>query len=148
MLVGPTALAFVGDKPDGSSGDAAAVAKALRDYAKSNDALVIKGGVLDGKPLGIEEIKALADLPSREVLLAEFAGAMEYMLGDFAGLLDAKLRELVYAMQELADKGGPGGAGNGSDSSDAADSAPVEASADDAAPSDAADAAEETSEEE
>ena len=107
LLVGPTALAFVGEKPDGSAADAAAVAKALRDFSKSNDSLVIKGGVLDGKALSTEEIKALADLPSREVLFAEFAGAMEYMLGDFAGLLDNKLREFVYALQELVDKGGP-----------------------------------------
>lgn len=144
MLVGPTALAFVGEKPDGSNGDAAAVAKALRDFAKANDALVLKGGVLDGKPLDVDGIKALADLPPREVLLAEFAGAMEHILGDFAGLLDSKLRELTYAMQELADKGGPGGSGNAS-----ADDAPAEADAGDAeAPAAAEASADETSEEE
>ncbi len=123
LLVGPTALAFVGAKPDGSAGDAAAVAKALRDFSNSNDALVIKGGVLDGKSLSTDEIKALADLPSREVLFAEFAGAMEYMLGDFAGLLDNKLREFVYALQELVDKGGP---------ESVTGAAPAEASADEA----------------
>lgn len=106
LLIGPTALAFVGDRPDGSAGDAAGVAKALRDYAKSNDALVIKGGMLDGNSLSSDEIRALADLPSREVLFAEFAGAMEFMLGDFAGLLDSKLREFVYAMEELIEKRG------------------------------------------
>jgi len=123
LLVGPTALAFVGEKPDGSSADAAAVAKALRDFSKTNDSLVIKGGVLDGKALSTDEIKALADLPSREVLFAEFAGAMEYMLGDFAGVLDNKLREFVYALQELVDKGGP---------ESVTGVAPAEASADDA----------------
>jgi len=123
LLVGPTALAFVGEKPDGSAGDAAAVAKALRDFSKTNESLVIKGGVLDGKALTTDEIKALADLPSREVLFAEFAGAMEYMLGDFAGLLDNKLREFVFALQELLDKGGP------DPDSDAAATAPAEASA-------------------
>lgn len=106
LLVGPTALAFVVDKADGTAGDAAAVAKALRDYAKSNEALVIKGGLLDGKSLSPEEIRALAELPSRDVLFAEFAGAMEYMLGDFAGLLENKLREFVYAMEELVEKRG------------------------------------------
>jgi len=130
LLVGPTALAFVGEKPDGSAGDAAAVAKALKEYSKTNDALVLKGGVLDGKALSVDEIKALADLPSREVLFAEFAGAMEYMLGEFAGGLDAKLREFVYAMQELVDKGGPGGAGN----PDAEAAAPAEESADEEQP--------------
>lgn len=139
LLVGPTALAFVGEKPDGSIGDAAAVAKALRDFGKSNDALVIKGGVLDGKALTPDEIKALADLPSREVLFAEFAGAMEYMLGDFAGLLDNKLREFVYALQELLDKGGP---------ETSSGAAPAEASADDAAAGDAESKSEETKSEE
>ena len=121
LLVGPTALAFVGQKDDGSKGDAAAVAKALKDYSKSNDKLVLKGGVLDGKAISSEEIKALADLPSREVLFAEFAGAMEHMLGEFAGLLDNKLQEFVGCMEALVEKGGPGGAG-----------APAESSADDA----------------
>lgn len=126
LLTGPTALAFVGEKADGSKGDPAAVAKALKEYSKSNEALVLKGGVLDGNALSVDDIKALADLPSREALFAEFAGALEHMLGDFAGLLDSKLREFVYGMEELVEKGGPGGAGN----SDAA--APAEESADDA----------------
>ena len=130
LLAGPTALAFVGEKADGSKGDPAAVAKALKEFAKTNEALVLKGGVLDGNALSVDEIKALADLPSREVMYAEFAGALEHMLGDFAGLLDSKLREFVYAMQELEDKGGPGGAGSGE--------APAEASADDAAPAEEA----------
>ena len=143
LLVGPTALAFIGEKDDGSKGDAAAVAKALKEYSKTNDKLILKGGVLDGKAISPEEIKALADLPSREVLFAEFAGALEHMLGDFAGLLDNKLQEFVGTMEALVEKGGPGGAGNSSeaaapdtseaaapDSSEAA--APKEASADDA----------------
>ena len=130
LLAGPTALAFVGEKADGSKGDPAAVAKALKEFAKTNEALVLKGGVLDGNAMSVDEVKALADLPSREVMYAEFAGALEHMLGDFAGLLDSKLREFVYAMQELEDKGGPGGAGSGE--------APAEASADDAAPAEEA----------
>ncbi|MGI9608652.1 MAG: 50S ribosomal protein L10 [Acidimicrobiales bacterium] len=132
LLVGPTALAFVGEKADGSAGDSAAVAKALRDYSKTNEALVIKGGLLDGKSLSQDEIKALADLPSREVLFAEFAGAMEYMLGDFAGLLENKLREFVYAMEELVEKGGPGGTGTQTEAAAAEAAAPAEDSADEA----------------
>jgi large subunit ribosomal protein L10 len=144
LLTGPTALAFVGEKADGSKGDPAAVAKALRDYSKTNDALIIKGGVLDGKALSSDEIKALADLPSREVLFAEFAGAMEHMLGDFAGLLDNKLREFVGCMEALVEKGGPGGAGNPDASAPAeavAETSADEAPASDDAPADSGEAA-------
>lgn len=140
LLVGPTALAFVGEKADGSKGDAAAVAKALKEYSKTNDALVIKGGVLDGKALTTDEIKALAELPSREVLFAEFAGAMEHMLGDFAGLLDNKLQEFVGCMEALVEKGGPGGAGSGEEAPQ--DAAPAEEAAAEEAPQDAAPAEE------
>ena len=133
LLVGPTALAFVGEKADGSKGDAAAVAKALKEYGKTNDALVIKGGMLDGRAISPDEIKALAELPSREVLFAEFAGAMEHMLGDFAGLLENKLREFVGCMEALVEKGGPGGAGS-------ADSEPQDAAADETPQDEAAEA--------
>ena len=67
FLVGPTAIAFV-------DGDVSAVAKALRDLARESPALVVKGGVLDGKALSARELAALADLPSRDVLLAQLAG--------------------------------------------------------------------------
>lgn len=129
LLVGPTALAFVGEKADGSKGDPAAVAKALKEYSKTNDKLVIKGGLLDGKAVTAEEIKAIADLPSREAMLSEFAGAMESILGDFAGVLDAKLQEFVGCMDALIEKGGPSG---GAGESAPTDAAPAEASADDA----------------
>lgn len=133
LLVGPTALAFVGEKADGSKGDAAAVAKALKEYSKTNDALVIKGGVLDGKAISADEIKALAELPSREVLLSQFAGAMESILGDFAGVLDSKLQEFVGCMDALIEKGGPsGGAGEAS-----VEAAPVEEASADEAPAEA-----------
>ena len=132
LLVGPVALAFVGEKADGSKGDAAAVAKALKEFGKTNENLVLKGGVLDGKPISPEEIKALAYLPSREVLFAEFAGAMEHMLQDFAGLLDNKLQEFVGSMEALVEKGGPGGAGSGESSDASQGGAPEEQSADDA----------------
>jgi len=67
FLEGPTAIAFV-------NGDVSAVAKALRDFAKATPTLVVKGGVLDGKVLSVSDLTALADLPSRDVLLARLAG--------------------------------------------------------------------------
>ena len=128
MLVGPTALAFVGEKADGSKGDPAAVAKALKEYSQSNDALIIKGGVLDGKAISADEIKALADLPSRDQMLSEFAGAMESILGDFAGVLDSKLQEFVGVMDALIEKGGPSG-GAGTAEAAPADEAPADEAA-------------------
>ena len=135
LLLGPTALAFVGEKADGSKGDAAAVAKALKEYSKTNDALVIKGGLLDGKAITADEIKALADLPSRDQMLSEFAGAMESILGDFAGVLDAKLQEFVGCMDALIEKGGPSG-GSG-EAAAPADEAPAEEASADEAPAEA-----------
>jgi large subunit ribosomal protein L10 len=97
LLVGPTALAFV-------EGDAAAVAKALRDYGRTNPALVLKGGVLGSKTLSAEEAKALADLPSREVLLARLAGGLAAPLQQLAGLLQALPRNMAYGLQALVDQ--------------------------------------------
>ncbi len=101
MLVGPTAIAFVGEKPDGTPGDAAAAAKVLRDFSKKNNALVIKGGLLGDKLLDETQIKALADLPSREVLLARMAGGIAAPLQQFAGLLQALPRNLAYGLKAL-----------------------------------------------
>ena len=106
LLTGPTAIAFVNEKEDGSPGDAAAVAKALKEFAKNNDKLVLKGGVLDEKILNVDEIKALAELPSREVLLSQIAGLFQAPLGEFVNLLDAVPREFSYALQALIDEGG------------------------------------------
>jgi large subunit ribosomal protein L10 len=97
LLVGPTALAFV-------EGDAAAVAKALRDYGRTNPALVLKGGVLGSKALSADEAKALADLPSREVLLARLAGGLAAPLQQLAGLLQALPRNMAYGLQALVDQ--------------------------------------------
>ena len=82
---GPSAIAFV-------TGDPVEAAKGLRDFAKANPLLVIKAGVLDGKPLTTEEITKLADLESREVLLAKMAGAMKGSLTKAAYLFAAPLR--------------------------------------------------------
>jgi large subunit ribosomal protein L10 len=106
LLIGPTAIAFVGVRADGSAGDVAAVAKALKDFAKTNDSLVIKGGVLDDQLLSAEDLKALAELPSRDVLLAQLAGAFQAPMAKFAGLLAAVPRDFAYGLQALIEKGG------------------------------------------
>ena len=100
LLTGPTAITFV-------EGDAAGVAKALRDYARTNPALVVKGGLLGTKPLSADQIRALADLPSREVLLSQLAGAMAAPMQQFAGLLQALPRNFAYGLKALIeDRGG------------------------------------------
>jgi len=104
LLTGPTAIAFVTTKADGSPGDAAAAAKALREFSKKNAALVLKGGLLNGKVLDESQIKALADLPSREVLLARLAGGIAAPLQQFAGLLQALPRNLAYGLKALIDQ--------------------------------------------
>jgi large subunit ribosomal protein L10 len=101
LLTGPTAIAFV-------DGDAAAVAKALRDSARTNPALILKGGLLGRTPLGADEVRALADLPSRDVLLGQVAGAMAAPLQQFASLLQALPRNFAYGLKALLDeRGGP-----------------------------------------
>jgi large subunit ribosomal protein L10 len=97
MLTGPTGIAFV-------KGDAAAVAKTLRDFARTNPLLVIKGGVLGEKVIGSAETTALAELPPREVLLAQLAGALSAPLQQFAGLLQALPRNLAYGLAALRDQ--------------------------------------------
>ncbi len=104
LLVGPTALAFVAEKPDGTKGDAAAVAKALKDFAEDNDSLVVKGGLLDGELLSPAQIESLAKLPPREVLLAQIAGALAAPLQKFAGLLNALPQNMAYALKALLDE--------------------------------------------
>jgi len=99
LLVGPTAIAFV-------ETDAAGVAKALRDFARTNPGLVIKGGLLGAKVLTATDASALADLPSRDQLLAQLAGTIAAPLQSFAGLLQALPRNLAYGLQALIDKQG------------------------------------------
>ena len=100
FLEGPTAIAFV-------DGDVSAVAKALRDFAKETPTLVVKGGVLDGKALSLADLTALADLPSRDVLLAQLAGLLASPLRTMAGLLKAVPQNLAYGLSALIDaKGG------------------------------------------
>jgi large subunit ribosomal protein L10 len=106
LLTGPTAIAFITEKPDGSPGDAVDVAKALRDFARTNPNLVVKGGVLGTKPLTADEAKALADVEPREVLLAKFAGALAAPMVQLAGLLEALPRNFAYGLQALIDQQG------------------------------------------
>ena len=97
QLVGPTAIAFI-------EGDAVEAAKGLRDFAKANPHLVIKGGVLDGKALSAAEITKLADLESREVLLAKLAGAMNASLSKAVYLFAAPLSQAARTVDALRAK--------------------------------------------
>ena len=107
LLTGPTAIAFVGARSDGSAGDAAAVAKALRDFSRANRALILKGGVLGDKVLSPDDLVSLADLPSRDVLLAQLAGGLQAPLVKLAGLLQALPRNFAYGLQALIDTRSP-----------------------------------------
>ncbi len=126
LLSGPTAIAFVGRKPDGSPGDVAATAKALKNFAKANEALIIKGGVLDNKLLSSEDLKALAELPPRDVLLAQLAGAFQAPMSKLAGLLQALPRDFAYGLKALIDQGGAAPAAEA-----AAEEAPAEEAVED-----------------
>ena len=94
QLTGPTAIAFI-------HGDIATVAKGIRDFAKANPLLVIKGGVLDGRVLDAEAVRKLADLESREVLLAKLAGALKGNLSQAVGLFAAPLSQAARALAAL-----------------------------------------------
>jgi large subunit ribosomal protein L10 len=106
LLTGPSAIAFV-------QGDVVEAAKGLRDFSRANPLLVIKGGVLDGKPLTPAEIVRLADLEPREVLLAKLAGAMKASLSNAAGTfaaLPTQMAQLLAALEQKKAAGGDGGA--------------------------------------
>jgi large subunit ribosomal protein L10 len=96
-LSGPSALTFV-------QGDISAVAKALRDFARANPLLVIKGGLADGSLLSPADLAALADLPPREVLLARLAGALAAPMQQMAGLLQALPRNMAYGISALIEQ--------------------------------------------
>lgn len=121
LLVGPTAIAFIG-------GDPVDAAKGLREFARANPVLVIKGGVMEGKSLSAAEVERIADLESREVLLAKLAGALKALPTRAAGLFQAPLSQvarLAAALQEKAPAtgtigGGPAAATDSTDSTDTA----------------------------
>jgi large subunit ribosomal protein L10 len=140
LLTGPTAIAFI-------RGDVVEAAKGLRDFAKANPALVIKGGYLDGNPIDASEVAKLADLESREVLLGKLAGAMLASLQNAVSLFNAPIAQvarLAGALEAKAEQDPSilaGGAGT----------TPAEPAAEEAAPAaeedTAAEATDETSEE-
>jgi large subunit ribosomal protein L10 len=94
LLVGPSAIAFV-------SGDAVEAAKGIRDFAKTNPLLVIKGGIFEGKVISADDVKKLANLESREVLLSKMAGAMLASLTKAAYLFNAPLAQAARAIDAL-----------------------------------------------
>ncbi|HEV7936371.1 MAG TPA: 50S ribosomal protein L10 [Actinomadura sp.] len=116
LLRGPSAIAFV-------KGDVVEAAKGLRDFAKANPFLVIKGGVIDGKPMTPEEIAKLADLESREVLLAKLAGAMKGTMANAAAVFNALPTQVAQLAEALRAKREE----SGETSEAPADEAPAEA---------------------
>ncbi len=97
LLTGPTAIAFI-------TGDPVLAAKGLRDFARTNPQLVIKGGLLDGKALSPAEVTRIADLDSREVLLAKLAGALKALPTRAAGLFQAPLSQMARLAKALEEK--------------------------------------------
>jgi len=97
LLTGPTALTFV-------RGDAAAAAKAISDYAKTTDLLPFKGGYMDGAPLGVDEIKAIAKLPSRDVLYGQLVGMIASPITGLARGLNALLSGVAIALGQVQAK--------------------------------------------
>jgi large subunit ribosomal protein L10 len=137
LLSGPSAIAFV-------KGDPVEAAKGLRDFSRANSPLVIKGGILDGKTLTVDEISRLADLESREVLLAKLAGAMSASLQTAVSMFQAPLAQVArLAGALLAQAEEDPSVSSGSDleppAAAAADELPPAAGADEAPPAAAAD---------
>ena len=130
LLEGPSAIAFI-------KGDPVVAAKGLRDFAKAHPKLVIKGGVLEGKALDPDEIKKLADLESREVLLAKLAGAMKAAPQQAVSLFAAPLSQAARLFAALQDKLADGAPVRDKVQDDVQDDAPAEASTDESVPADA-----------
>ncbi|MTI48347.1 50S ribosomal protein L10 [Sporosalibacterium faouarense] len=97
FLTGPNAVAFGYE-------DAVAPAKITSEFAKDHKALEIKGGIVDGKLMDLEGVKALADLPSREVLIAQVLGGLNAPISGFANVLQGTMRNLVYALNAVREK--------------------------------------------
>jgi large subunit ribosomal protein L10 len=144
LLSGPSAIAFV-------TGDPVEAAKGLRDFAKANPLLVIKGGVVDGRAVTADEIKRLADLESREVLLAKLAGAMNASMAKAVALFAAPLSKTARTIEALrakveADPSAAAAAPAPAEETpvaEAVEEAPVEETPADEAPADEAPAADE-----
>lgn len=142
LLTGPTAVAFV-------RGDPVEAAKGLRDFARTHPLLVIKGGVVEGRPVSADEMRRIADLESREVLLARVAGALSASLSQAVGLFAAPLSQMARLAAALRDTLPAEPAGADAEPTDTLPAEPAgvdaeptdttEASASDEAPSAAAD---------
>lgn len=102
-LVGPTAIAFGYDDP-------VAPAKILAEFAKENEALELKAGLLEGRVIGLDEVKALAALPSREVLLSQVLRGMQAPIAGLVNVLQGNIRNLVYALDAVRQKKAEAGA--------------------------------------
>lgn len=96
-LTGPNAVAF-------STEDAVVGAKVTNDFAKDHENLVIKAGIVDGKVIGVDEVKALASLPSKEVLIAQVLGTLNAPISGFANVLQGTIRQAVYAFNAVKEK--------------------------------------------
>ncbi len=129
LLVGPSAIAFVG-------GDVVQAARGLRDFSKANPLLVIKGGVLDGKMMTPDEITKLADLESRDVLLAKLAGAMKATMAGAAATFAALPVQMARLLAALEEKKTAEGSAAGADADAVQDAVPADA-VQDAVPTDA-----------
>jgi len=97
MVGGPVAITFI-------TGEVSAVAKAMREFAKQNEALKLKGGVVDGKAVDVKDLRALADLPSRDVMLAKFAGLLKAPMANTAYMLSALPRKAAYGLKALVEQ--------------------------------------------
>ena len=97
MVGGPVAITFI-------NGEISAVAKAMREFAKENEALKLKGGVVDGKAVDVKGLRALAELPSRDVMLAKLAGLLKAPMANTAYMLSALPRKAAYGLKALVEQ--------------------------------------------
>jgi len=97
MVGGPVAITFV-------TGEVSAVAKAMREFARENEALKLKGAVVDGKAVDVKGLRALADLPSRDVMLAKLAGLLKAPMANTAYMLSALPRKAAYGLKALVEQ--------------------------------------------
>ena len=130
LLNGPTAIAFI-------EGDPVEAAKAIRDFAKANPALIVKGGVVEGRTVDAREVTRLADVESREVLLSKLAGAMKGNLTKAAGLFQAPLSQVARLAAALQEKKAAETPAADAPAAEAAEAPAAEAPAEAAAPAEA-----------
>ncbi len=128
MLNGPTALAFVKE-------DIAQIAKALKDFSKTNPALILKGGILSGRVLSSDDANKIANLEPRSVMLAKLAGLFQAPVQQFAGLLQAPMQQFAGLLKALIDTL-PAGDLSQSKAPDSADTSATDTSATDTSAAD------------